>query len=183
MSHSYPTFAKHLFCKTVTVINLNDSGPGSLRDAIATARAGDIIRFAPDLANQTITLTSGQLEIPLGKNLVIDGMDAPHLTISGNQTHRIFYLQAGVAVAMSLTIKNLRLADGYTPDRGAAIYTSYRGALHIENIKFANNVAEKGGGAVFSAMIKTPAPTKHGFWQQLRALQSSFKKRSVVSHH
>ncbi|MGI0486843.1 hypothetical protein ACN4EK_15490 [Pantanalinema rosaneae CENA516] len=183
MSHSYPTFAQPRLSQTLTVVNVNDSGAGSLRDAIATAQPGDTIRFAPYLAHQTITLTSGQLEIPLGKSLVIDGIDAPNLTISGNQAHRIFYLQVGVAVAMSLTIKNLRLANGYTPDRGAAIYTSYRGALQIENIKFANNVAKQGGGAVFSAMIKPPAPTKHGFWQQLRALQTSFKQRSLVSHH
>lgn len=182
MSYSYPT-GVHRSSKTVTVVNTNDSGAGSLRAAIATAQAGDTIRFAPYLADQTITLTSGQLEVPLGKSLVIDGIDAPNLTISGNQAHRIFYLHAGVALAMSLTIKNLRLADGYTPDRGAAIYTSYRGALHIENLIFANHVAEQGGGAVFSAMIKPPAPNPNGFWRQLRALQTSFKQRSLVSHH
>src|SRR4028118_45795 len=41
---------------TVTVTNNNDSGPGSLRDAIASAAAGDTIQFASSLANQTITL-------------------------------------------------------------------------------------------------------------------------------
>src|SRR4028119_1704859 len=58
---------------TVTVTNNNDSGPGSLRDAIASAAAGDIITFAPGLASQTITITSGQLDIPVGKNITIDG--------------------------------------------------------------------------------------------------------------
>ncbi|MEG5172765.1 DUF4347 domain-containing protein, partial [Microcoleus sp. B3-D7] len=47
--------------KTITVTNNNDSGPGSLRDAIASAAAGDTIEFASTLASQTITLTNGQL--------------------------------------------------------------------------------------------------------------------------
>ncbi|MBW3586122.1 MAG: DUF4347 domain-containing protein, partial [Cyanobacteria bacterium 0813] len=58
---------------TIVVANNSDSGPGSLRAAIATAVAGDIITFAPGLASQTITLTSGQLDIPVGKNITIDG--------------------------------------------------------------------------------------------------------------
>ena len=45
---------------TIEVTNNNDDGAGSLRDAIATAQSGDTIEFAPSLANQTITLTSGQ---------------------------------------------------------------------------------------------------------------------------
>lgn len=182
MSYSDPTLVNHPFSKIVTVTNLNDSGTGSLRDAIVTAQAGDTIRFAPYLANQTIELTGGQLEIPIGKNLVIDGIDAPNLTISGSQTDRIFYLQAGAA-AISLTIKNLRLADDYIPDQNAAISPSDRGALQTEDVKFANSVAESGGGAVFSAISKPPAPTNYGFWQQLQALQNSFKQRSVVSNH
>ncbi|MCZ0901261.1 DUF4347 domain-containing protein, partial [Microcoleus sp. HI-ES] len=35
---------------TITVTNSNDSGPGSLRDAIASAAAGDTIQFASTLA-------------------------------------------------------------------------------------------------------------------------------------
>jgi hypothetical protein len=57
---------------TITVTNTNDSGPGSLRSAIASAAAGDTIQFASSLASQTITLTSGQLVI--NKNLTIDAV-------------------------------------------------------------------------------------------------------------
>src|SRR4028119_2493086 len=49
--------------KTITVTNNNDSGSGSLRDAIASAAAGDTITFASSLTNQKITLTSGELFI------------------------------------------------------------------------------------------------------------------------
>lgn len=49
---------------TITVSNANDSGAGSLRQAIADAAAGDTITFAGDY---TITLTS---ELTISKNLV-----------------------------------------------------------------------------------------------------------------
>src|SRR4051794_15392395 len=42
---------------TITVANENDSGPGSLRQAILSASSGDTINFAPCLT--AVTLTSG----------------------------------------------------------------------------------------------------------------------------
>ena len=48
---------------TLTVTRNADSGAGSLRAAIAMAQPGDTIQFDASLANQTITLTTGQLEI------------------------------------------------------------------------------------------------------------------------
>ncbi len=72
----------------ITVTSNADSGIGSLREAISSAQPGDTIQFAPGLANQTITLTSGQLDI--NKNLIVDGSNAPGLTISGNDGYRVF---------------------------------------------------------------------------------------------
>jgi hypothetical protein len=92
---------------TIVVANNSDSGPGSLRAAIATAVAGDIITFAPGLASQTITLTSGQLDIPVGKNITIDGAAAAGLTISGNNASRAFFVNANVATATNFVVKNL----------------------------------------------------------------------------
>ena len=43
------------------------------------------------LANKTITLTSGQLEIY--KDLTLDGGNASNLTISGNNTSRVIDYQ------------------------------------------------------------------------------------------
>ena len=43
---------------TITVINTNDSGPGSLRQALVDANDGDTIDFA---VTGTIGLTSGEL--------------------------------------------------------------------------------------------------------------------------
>ena len=72
----------------VTVTSAADSGPGSLRTAIAGANPGDYIDFAVALAGQTIHLTSGELSI--GKNLTIDasGFGEPLVINAGGTSRR-----------------------------------------------------------------------------------------------
>jgi predicted outer membrane repeat protein len=134
----------------LTVSTTANNGVGSLRDAIASAQSGDTIQFSASLANQTLMLNS-QLEIGVGKNLIIDGAAAANLTISGNNASRIFLLNSTSVNPTRLTVKNLTLANGYTPDQGGAITTTHQGILTVENVTFNNNVADKGGGAIFSA--------------------------------
>jgi hypothetical protein len=59
------------YAATITVINTNDSGPGSLRQALTDANGGDTINFETSLNGQTINLTSAELAI--GKNISISG--------------------------------------------------------------------------------------------------------------
>jgi hypothetical protein len=137
----------------ITVTSNADSGIGSLREAITSAQLGDTIQFDPTLANQTITLTSGQLVVD--KDLTIDGAEAPGLTISGNNTYRIFEVEG---VGINFTLQNLILANGFTKGDGGAILTGSTGSLPIgsgtistltvENVEFNNNVASA-GGAIF----------------------------------
>ncbi|MEG4010504.1 choice-of-anchor Q domain-containing protein, partial [Microcoleus sp. Pol1C5] len=148
---------------TIVVANNSDSGPGSLRAAIATAVAGDIITFAPGLASQTITLTSGQLDIPAGKNITIDGAAAPGLTISGNNASRAFFVNANVATATNFAVKNLIITNGKTTDRGGAIGTTDEVNLTVENVQFNNNVADQGGGAIFGNFNNTLTVTNSKF--------------------
>ena len=96
---------------TLKVTNPNDFGdPGSLRYEITHANSGDTIVFAKSLSNQTITLTSGELEI--SKSLTIKGQGE---TITSQAYEngfleilpgsRIFEVDAGMTVAISgLTI-------------------------------------------------------------------------------
>jgi parallel beta-helix repeat protein len=124
----------------ITVTTTADRGAGSLRDAIAAAGDGDIIRFAGSLANQTITLTGG--DITIGKNIEIDGADAAGLTISGNRSNRIFSAGGGVNFA----VKNLALIDGKTSDKGGAIWLRDAGTtITVVNCRFENNEAGIGG--------------------------------------
>jgi hypothetical protein len=95
------------------VLNLDDSGPGSLRQAVLDANAqpgADTIRFAHGL-HGTITLTSGQLDITDG--LTIDGPAAGRLAVSGNHASRVFEVGNGIPAAIDgLTITNGRANEG-----------------------------------------------------------------------
>ena len=89
---------------SLTVTTSADSGPGSLRDAIALAASGDTIHFAKNV--HVITLTGTELDI--SKNLDIEGTGANHLFISGNNASRVFYVKSG----NTLTLANLTIANG-----------------------------------------------------------------------
>ena len=108
-----------------TVTTTSDSGAGSLRQAIADAPTGDTITFTiPSLdlgctsGVCTITLTSGELVID--KELTISGPGADQLTISGNDTSRVFFINPGAPGALTgspainpvVNISNLTIADG-----------------------------------------------------------------------
>jgi hypothetical protein len=100
----------------LTVTNTHDSGPGSLRAAIAAAGSGETITFEPSLDGetitfepsldgQTITLTSRELDI--ARSLDIEGPGAGRLTVSGGGTSRVFDVASGIDVTLSgLTIAN-----------------------------------------------------------------------------
>src|SRR5262245_56360130 len=85
----------------IVVTNTNDSGPGSLRQALVDANDGDTINFDPSLVAQTITLTSGQLYIR--RDVTVTGPGAPFLTVDGNAHIQsgVFYLKQGKAATIS----------------------------------------------------------------------------------
>jgi hypothetical protein len=96
------------------VTNTNDSGPGSLRDAIASASPGDAIQFS---VTGTIALTSG--ELLLAKDLTIKGPGASQLVISGNHNDRVFEISPGATVILSrLTVENGTAATGISNGGG-----------------------------------------------------------------
>ena len=101
---------------TFTVTNTNDSGPGSLRQAIidANAAAGDdTIVFDAGVFStpQTIVLTSGELTIQ-DSNLTINGPGSGLLSISGNNQSRSFIIRATGAPVVTATFNNLTIKDG-----------------------------------------------------------------------
>lgn len=73
----------------IPVTNCEDSGPGSLRDAVTNAVDGDTIDLT-SLPCSTITLTSGAISIGLD-NLTIQGPSALGLTIDGSDQDRVFW--------------------------------------------------------------------------------------------
>ncbi|MDY6937374.1 MAG: choice-of-anchor Q domain-containing protein [Cyanobacteriota bacterium] len=124
---------------TLTVTSAANGGSGSVREAIAIAQPGDTIAFDASLANQMITLDGAQLEID--KTLTIDGANAAGLTLSGNNSSRVF----GVASGVDFTLRNLTVADGFSGERGGALFAEGQNNLVIENSQFLNNTGGQGG--------------------------------------
>jgi hypothetical protein len=87
---------------TIIVINTNDSGPGSLRGALAIANDGDTIDATG--VSGTIFLTSGVLEV--NHNVTINGPGAGSLAIDSNHGSRVFDNFASNVTISGFTITN-----------------------------------------------------------------------------
>jgi predicted outer membrane repeat protein len=94
-------------CVPTTVMNTNDAGTGSLRQAILDTPAGGTVDFQPGLMG-TIMLTTGTID--LNKNLTITGPGASHLTIDDtfNSGMRMFSVEPSTTV----TISGLKFVGG-----------------------------------------------------------------------
>lgn len=78
-------------CLPSTVTNLNDAGPGSLRDAIINTPAGGTVDFQPGLTG-TITLSDHSLAVI--KNVTIVGPGADQITVQATGP-RVLYSDFG----------------------------------------------------------------------------------------
>src|SRR5260370_22692073 len=79
----------HAQATTITVTSTNDSGPGSLRQALADANDGDTIEFA---VTGTIGLTSGELLVDT--SITISGPGATNMDVNGSAS-RVFHIGSG----------------------------------------------------------------------------------------
>lgn len=140
-------------CGAGVVSNTNDSGAGSLRQAILGACPNGIITFAPGLTSGgpvTITLTTGELQID--KHLTISGPGANLLSVSGNNSSRIFSVQAG-----NVTISGLSIINGQVPlgqGGGGILNRSY---LTLIACEVSGNKSPLAGGGIQNAPNGAPA--------------------------
>jgi CSLREA domain-containing protein len=131
---------------TYTVMNTNDSGAGSLRQAIIAANStadSDTIEFALSGCPCTITLTGGELTIDGSGSLTINGPGADRLSVSGNQTSRVFLIGSGARAV----INGITVTDGNAlGNTGGGIYNL--GTLTLTDSSISANSASSSGSGI-----------------------------------
>jgi hypothetical protein len=125
----------------LTVTTTADSGPGSLRAALAAAAKGDTIGF--DLPNpSTIHLTSGTLNVTAAVN--IGGPGPSDLTIQGNGAFADFFVSGSGDTAIS----GLTITGGGNVAGGGGIGTGPAALLTLNNDVITGNKASDQGGGI-----------------------------------
>ncbi|WP_170113227.1 Calx-beta domain-containing protein [Ahniella affigens] len=135
---------------TFTVTNTNDSGAGSLRQAVLDAEGAagaDTVEFAANVTG-TITLTSGQIAIT--DAVTINGPGAAVLSVSGNNASRVFYLYNSTPVAVE--INDLRITGGGGVTFGGGII-NFGQDLTLDGVVIEGNSATAGGGGIAATDI------------------------------
>lgn len=141
------------------VINTNDQGEGSLRQAIENANTfagADTISFGGTIFTNstpdTIRLASGQLN--LTDDVTIQGTGTDKLRVNGNNLSRVFNLSG---TGTEVTIDALTIANGNAgTDNGGGILVNTGSTLKLTNSTLSDNTAERGGAiAIFGTTTIT----------------------------
>jgi predicted outer membrane repeat protein len=135
-----PRPTPHIRPSTIVVTNTNDSGPGSLRQALADAGNGYTIIFS---ITGTIGLTSGELLV--NHSINISGPGSANLVVNGNGSNRVFH----VGSDRTVTISDLMISNGNDYNAGG-IYND-GATLTVNNCLFtANSGGGYGGGGIMN---------------------------------
>ena len=136
------------------VVNTNDSGQGSLRQAIldANASGGGVITFSN--VSGTITLLSVLPDFTA--NITLTGPGSDSLTISGNNLYRVLGMVAGTTnTVCGLTlangmITNLNASDLHPTMVGYGAGISNSGSLNLRNCEISNCTIYSRGNSTYS---------------------------------
>ncbi|WP_425397045.1 choice-of-anchor Q domain-containing protein [Aeoliella sp.] len=135
---------------TFAVTNLDDSGVGSLRDAIAQAntQAGaDEIVFEGVATSGTIALISGELEITESLSIVGPGQDA--LTIDAQHSSRVMSFTASTG---DLGLSGVTITRGYSGggSNGGGIQFLSDGVVTLSYSSITDSHAAVYGGGIYT---------------------------------
>jgi len=149
---------------TITVTNTNDSGAGSLRQAISDAHNGDAINLG---VTGTITLATGELLVD--KSITIHGPGSGNLTVDCNLSSRGFYVSSGVTATiagLTITNGNVQFTDLAS---GGGIYNDHA-TLTLDSCTVSSSYASWAGGGIYndgsngSATLTVTNSTVTGNW-------------------
>lgn len=140
---------------SIVVTNCDDSGTGSLRDAVTNAASGDVVDLT-QLACSTITLTSGVIATPLD-DLTLLG-PGPGLSIVGlpsNNESVIYHTGAGTLSISGMTITGgaKYTNNGGNPALGGCVHSDGSIDMQYTQVTGCSAHAHGGnalGGAVFA---------------------------------
>jgi hypothetical protein len=118
---------------TITVINSNDSGAGSLRQALADANDGDTIDF--DASLNAIPVFSGELVVDKSVTISGPGPGAANLFLHNDGLNRVFHITNAVTVSIS----GLTIQDGIAFDRGGGGILNDHSTLTVSNCTIRGN--------------------------------------------
>ena len=137
--------------EVLIVTNADDAGAGSLRQALldANANAGaDTIQFEPVFFGtpRTITLASALPDIT--GSVTINGPGANLLTVSGNNTGRVFFINFDLTVSLSGMTMTGGNGVGTFSGFGGGILNL--GTLTVANSIISGNTVTGSGGGIFN---------------------------------
>ena len=177
---------------TITVINTNDSGLGSLRQALIDAKGGDTIDATG--ISGIISLTSAELQVT--HSVTINGSGAGNLAVNGNATFRVLENFASKVTISGFTITNglpvdgngggilnhggLTISDSSIVSNSAAIVPASSGGgisntegatLTVTGTTINNNFGSCRGGGIYAsnAQVTVINSTISGNWTSQRA--------------
>lgn len=149
------------------VTTLNDSGPGSLRQAISEASPGGTITLDPSLHGGTIDLTSGNLD--LSKNIIVQGPPLGNIAISNGSRGSMIIIDSTATVTFEnltftnstvisgafirnqghLTLNNCIVSHNTSFDRGGGL-ENWGGSLTLNSTVVSENTAGDEGGGIYN---------------------------------
>ena len=127
----------------ITVASTDDSGPGSLRDAVASATDEDTIDVSG--VSGTIILTSGELLVTNSVDIIGPGPD--QLAVNGNAARRVFHIGSGKTV----TISSLTVTNGFSAGGSGGGIWNEDGTITVSNCVVAGNSGF--GGGIFNGSL------------------------------
>lgn len=157
---------------TLTVTSVTDGTPGSLRDTIARAASGDVIRFSPRLRGARLSLTQGELVID--KSLTIQG--SGQTLDAGGQSRVIKIDHVGTNVSLArLTITGgvASLVSVPGPAYAGGGILVQNAALSLNNCVIAGNLAQGSPGGDGDAAIAAEGGGLFAFNSQVSLVNTS----------
>ena len=139
---------------SVTVTDAGDTGEdGQLRHALAEANDDDTVCLRTD--GESIRLTEGELVVPAGRTLTLNGEPDGDVAVDGNNASRVLRIEPDATV----TLLGVGIRGG-SAEYGGGVWVAQGAHLHLVDRTgiFNNHATTAGGGVALSASSSAGDP-------------------------